>query len=267
MMAETVTLTADDKLGGIGASDIGKLFTKAGIKAKTAQTLAYEKAVELIEGEKKQFTTSAMQHGLYSEPDAFHNVIQPVYPNAVYQSDVSILIKDCGANSLVWATPDVVDDVEGITFDIKCPASIFGYMDNIRATPASYVAQNQMQMIATEHKNGMLLFYLTANKYDEFGNKVDSEYKIDINHRHTFIPIESNKEFQQEVLTRVEEFFKLRDIIYNDLCKAIPLTDEEFFNLMLDECRKVTRFKDKSNLTTWGGNIYKVETEGYMVIE
>ena len=44
-MAETVTLTADDKLGGIGASDIGKLFTKAGIKAKTAQTLAYEKAV------------------------------------------------------------------------------------------------------------------------------------------------------------------------------------------------------------------------------
>ena len=47
----------------------------------------------------------------------------------------------------------------------------------------------------------------------------------------------------------------------------IPLTDEEFFNLMLDDCRKVTRFKDKSNLTTWGGKIYKVETEGYMVIE
>ena len=72
----------------------------------------------------RSFTTSAMQHGLYSEPDAFHNVIQPVYPNAVYQSDVSILIKDCGANSLVWATPDVVDDVEGITFDIKCPEII-----------------------------------------------------------------------------------------------------------------------------------------------
>ena len=30
---------------------------------------------------------------------------------------------------------------------------------------------------------------------------------------------------------------------------------------------KVTRFKDKSNITTWGGKIYKVETEGYMVIE
>ncbi|WPC11270.1 hypothetical protein LEQ04_11820 [Riemerella anatipestifer] len=41
-----------NKLGGLGASEIGALFTQQGLKAKTAQTLAYEKALELILGQK-----------------------------------------------------------------------------------------------------------------------------------------------------------------------------------------------------------------------
>ena len=57
---------------------------------------------------------------------------------------------------------------------------------------------------------------------------------------------------RQAYISRFQELYT----IHYHLCKAIPLTDEEFFNLMLDECRKVTRFKDKSNLTTWGGKIY-----------
>ena len=35
-----------DKLGGIGASEIGALFVRDGIKSKSAQSLAFKKAKE-----------------------------------------------------------------------------------------------------------------------------------------------------------------------------------------------------------------------------
>ena len=105
-----------DKLGGIGASEVGKLFTKQGLKAKTAQTLAYEKALEIINGYKKDFTTIAMQHGIFNEEEAYNSIVKPFYPHSKYQSSDSIWI-----NEHCWVTPDVVDDVIGITIDIKCP--------------------------------------------------------------------------------------------------------------------------------------------------
>ena len=72
-------LTEIDKIGGIGASEIGKLFTRQGLKAKTAQTLAFEKAEELINGYRKDFTTVAMQHGIFNEDEAYNLVIKPVF--------------------------------------------------------------------------------------------------------------------------------------------------------------------------------------------
>lgn len=79
-----------NKLGGLGASEIGALFTQQGLKAKTAQTLAYEKALELILGQKKHLTTTAMQHGIFNEEEAYNVIIQPNFQNTVYQSDVSL---------------------------------------------------------------------------------------------------------------------------------------------------------------------------------
>lgn len=248
-----------NKIGGLGASEISALFTKEGIKAKTAQTLAYEKAKELITGEKKNFTTAAMQHGLFNESDAFEMVVKEVFPTAVYQADVSFEIEKG-----LWATPDVIDPIQEITIDIKCPYTIYTYFQNIKKVSASYLAQVQMQMMATGFNKGYLMFYLTSNVIDEWGNKI--EFDIDINDRHKFIEIDANKEFQKEILERAKEFFELRDLIKSHLEKAPLISDMEYFNLAKSDHR-VTRFKDKTNLKTWEGKIYNNFREGYIVIE
>lgn len=253
-------MTAEiNKIGGIGASEIGALFTQNGLKAKTAQTLAYEKAVELINGHKKEFTTVAMQHGIFNEEDAFRNVVSQVFPNAVYQSDISFPIKEN-----VWATPDVTDDVEGFALDIKCPYSVYTFFENVRKLPATYMAQNQMQMLATGYNRGLVLLYLTSNVTDEWGNKI--EFDIPLSERHQFIEIDADKEFHKEILTRTDGFFEMRDTIHSHLLEAKEVSDMEYFELGKSD-HKITRFKDKSNLLTWKGKIFKNEREGYLVIE
>lgn len=248
-----------NKLGGIGASDIGKLFTREGLKAKTAQSLALEKAEELINGYRKDLTTIAMQHGLFNEEEAFYSVVQPIFSTAMYRSDVSIPIKDG-----VWVTPDVVDDIEGITMDIKCPYTIYTYYQNLNKLPDTYISQNQMQLIGTKHKKGFIVLYLTANSIDSYGNKI--EYDIPIEERHAFLPIVADESYQKEILTRIDDFFPIRDLILKDLQNAIDISDKEYFN-KAKEGKKITRFKDKSNLLTWSGKIFKNEREGYLVIE
>lgn len=251
--------TIIDKIGGIGASEIGKLFTREGLKAKTAQTLAYEKAEEMIFGYRKDFTTVAMQHGIFNEEEAFNIVVRPNYPNARYQSSESIPLRDG-----VWVTPDVVDDVEGFTMDIKCPYTIFTFYKNINKLPDTYIAQNQMQMMGTGHDNGFVVIYLTSNTVDEWGNKI--EYDIPIEERHVFLPLQKDEVFQKEINERIDGFFPLRDQIYNDLKNAHPISDMEYFDIART-AKRVTRFKDKSNLTTWADKIFYNEREGFLVIE
>jgi hypothetical protein len=231
-----------DKLGGIGASEVGKLFTKDGLKAKTATTLALEKAEELINGYKKFFSTIATQHGVFSEEEAYWSVVKPFYPNAKYQSSDSIWLSDKS-----WVTPDVVDDIEGITIDIKCPYSPYTFWNNVRKLPDTYISQNQMQMIGTGHKKGAICLYLTSTNIDEYGNKM--EYDIPLNDRHLFLPIDAQEDYQAEILKRIDEFFPIRDLILSHLMKAPIVSDKEFFDLC--GFRKVTKFKDKSNLLTW----------------
>lgn len=243
-----------EKIGGIGASECGKLFTKQGLKAKTAQTLAYEKANELITGYRKDITTIAMQHGIFNEEEAFNYVVLPFYPNAKYQSDESIFIKDD-----VWATPDVVDNVDGITIDIKCPYSPYTFWNNVKKLPDTYISQNQMQMIGTGHNKGAICLYLTSNKIDEWGNKI--EYDIPLEKRHLFMPIEAQEDYQNEILKRIDEFFPIRDTILSHLTKADEVSDMEFFELC--QSHKITRFKDKSNLLTWEDKIIKNSNEYY----
>lgn len=254
-----------DKLGGLGASQIGALFTRNGLKAKTCQSLALEKAEEIINGYKKVFSTIATQHGIFNEEEAFNLVVKPTFPNAKYQSSDSIFINNYGQNSNIWATPDVVDLIEEVTIDIKCPYSITTYKANITKLPESYISQNQMQMIATGHKKGYVCVYLTSNVVDSFGNKI--EYNIPINERHLFIPIEANEDFQAEIIYRSEKFFDLRNQILEDLLNAIDISDDEYFDLIINKGKKATRFKDKSNLLSCGGKIFKNEREGFLVIE
>lgn len=253
-----------NKIGGLGASQIGALFTRDGLKAKTAQSLALEKAEEIINGYQKSLTTAPMMHGIFNEEEAYNLVVKPAFPNSKYQSSQSILLNDYGENSNVWVTPDVVDLVEEVTIDIKCPYTIMSYFKNVNKLPDSYIAQNQMQMIGTGHKKGYICVYLTSNKADEFGNKI--EYDIDIEERHTFIPIIADFDFQSEIIDRSIKFFDLRNSILEDLMEAIEISDKEYFE-MISKGKKATKLKEKSNLTTWKGKIYKTEADGFVVIE
>lgn len=245
-----------EKKGGVGASEVGKLFTREGVKAKTAQTMAYEKACELITGVKRDITTIAMQHGIFSEYEAFYTVVKPFYPDAVYQSDESIFLEKS-----IWVTPDVVDDVKGITIDIKCPYSPYTFWQNVKKMPETYLSQNQMQMIGTGHKKGAICLYLTSTQTDEWGNKV--EFDIPIEDRHYYIPIEAQPDYQKEILKRINDFFPVRDTIYSHLIQAPVVSDMEFFKLC--GTKKVTRFKDKSNLLTWEGKIILNSNEYYVI--
>lgn len=250
------TLSEINKVGGCGASEVGKLFTKQGLKAKTAQTFAYEKAVELITGFKKDITTAAMQHGIFSEEEAYYTVVKPFYPNARYQSSESIPLKKG-----VWVTPDVIDDFEGLTIDIKCPYSPFTYWGWRKNTPDTAISQVQMQLIGTKHKKGALCLYLTSTNIDEWGNKI--EFEIPIEERHYYIPIEAQPDYQKEILERIDGFFEVRDKIYSHLKKAPQISDMEFFKVCGQ--KKITRFKDKSNLLTWEGKIIKNGNEFYTI--
>lgn len=251
---ETNTVEYQAKLGGVGASEVGKLFTEAGLKAKTAQTLAYEKARELIDGYKKDITTIAMQHGIFNEEEAFYNVVEPFYPNAQYRSADSIWL-----NKNSWVTPDVTDDIEGITIDIKCPYTPFTFWQNIKRLPDTYISQIQMQLIGTGHDKGAICLYLTSNNVDQWGNKI--EFDIPLKDRHIFIPIEKQEDYQKEITQRIEDFIPLRDTIESHLVKAVEVTDLDFFKLC--ENSKVTRFKDKSNLLTWEDQLIKNQNEYY----
>jgi hypothetical protein len=245
-----------EKLGGIGASEIGKLFTRDGVKAKTAQTLILEKVEELINGERKEITTIAMQHGIFNEEEAFYNVVQPIYPNANYRSSESIWIKD-----ELWATPDVTDESESLTIDIKCPYTIASFFKNVEKLPNNYIAQAQCQLLATGHERSEICVYLTSNAIDKYGNKV--EYDIDINDRHVFIPIQPEKVFQEEIINRYSEFIEKRKILHEMLIDVPVLDDIDFFNV--HKTHKVTRLKDKSNLFTWEDKIVKNQGTFYVI--
>ena len=249
--------TKIDKLGGIGSSEIGKLYTRDGLKAKTAQTCAFEKAVELIVGYKKNITTIAMQHGIFNEEEAYNDVVLPNFPTSKYQSSESILISDG-----FWTTPDVIDEVERVVIDLKCPYSIATYYKNINKPPNTYISQIQGQLLGTGLDSGYICVYLTSNKIDKYGNKI--EYDIDINKRHCFVPVNKDEDMISDMKDRVSEFFTKRDIIFNHLTAASEISDIEFFNI--HETHKVTRFQDKSNLFNWEGMI--VNNAGiYYVIE
>lgn len=246
------------KLGCVGASEVSKLFTRAGLDAKTAHSFAYEKALELINGYRDYVSTNAMLHGINSEIDGYRDVVIKKYPNADLRSNISIFISEVEQKSY-WATPDVTDDFEGLTIDIKCPYTPYTFWNNVKKINEGYKAQNQMQMIATKHKKGAICLYLTSADVDEFGNK--KEYKIDPEKRSHFFYQDADEVMQKEIVKRIDGFFPMRDIIFNDLTNAPEISDEELFDMC--EKKQVKKFKENTNLLNLNGSIVKCSNEYY----
>lgn len=250
------------KIGGVGASEVGKLFTGRGLNAKTAHSFAYEKALEIIRGYRDFVSTNAMLHGINSEIDGYQDVVLKKYPHSLLRSDISMFLSEI-EGYCYWATPDVTDEVEGMTTDIKCPYTPYSYWNNISSISKNpnhaYRAQNQMQMIGTGHKKGAICLYLTSNKIDEFGNK--QEYDIAADERSCFINNDADESFQKEILERIEGFFPMRDLILKGLRDAPKVSDEELFKMC--QIHQVKKFKENSNLLVWNGSIVECKGEYY----
>jgi len=242
-----------NKIGGIGASEVGALFTRDGIRSRTAKTLALEKAKELITGEKKQLNSKELQHGILNEFEAFKNCISPIKPNAEIQSYISYSICDS-----LWATPDVIDT--DCVIDIKCPYTIYTYYQNINKIKKYYQYQVNTQMIATKKDKGFLCYYLTAH-IDENGYK--EEYKIPLSERFKFVEVEKIEGFEKELIKRHSEFIELRDKIHEDLIISEDI-DDFIFN-QLTKSNKVTKLKEKSNFLSWGGQLVCWLNDYYVV--
>ena len=240
------------KVGGVGASEVSALFTKDGIRSKSAHTLAYNKALEILTGERKEISTKAMEHGIINESEAFENCVMFNIPEANLQSTESYFIKDG-----LWATPDVVTHESVI--DIKCPYTPYSYFQNISKLKKSYIIQVNTQMTAMNVDKGALLFYLTSDNYDKYGNKI--ELNIPLHNRFSFVNIEKQDNFLSELLKRFDEFQELRDIILKDISSARVVDDLYFYDI--SQKKKITRFRDKSNLRMWGGKILKYNNEFY----
>ncbi len=242
-----------DKIGGLGASEVHKLFTGQGIKSKTAQTLCYEKALEIITGVKKNITTAPMTHGILNEFTAFEQCVLPKYPQSELQSSNSVLIADG-----LWATPDV--RFENNVIDIKCPYTHYSYYQQIKKLNKNYQIQVNTQMLATGSDKGQLCYFLTA-PINENGYK--EEYETPLEDRTTFIEVPKIDDFESKLLQRFEDFKELRDSIIEDLHYSIDVDDYKFD--ILNKDKKVTKFKDKSNLSKWGGQIVKHRNDYYVI--
>ena len=116
-----------------------------------------------------------------------------------------------------------------------------------------------MQMIGTKHKKGAICLYLTGSEIDEYGNK--KEYKIPVKKRSKFIYQDANETFQKEIVNRINNFFPMRDIIYQSLIKAPEISDEELFDLC--EKKQVKKFKENSNLLILESKTIKCSGEYY----
>ena len=117
-----------------------------------------------------------------------------------------------------------------------------------------------MQMIATKKEKGFLCYYLTA-PIDQDGYK--EEYDIPLEDRYKILEVDKLDLFEKELFIRFDEFKSLRDSLYLDLIISENIDDITFFEIC--KTKKVTKLKDKSNLTTWGGSLVTWRNEYYVV--
>jgi len=134
------------RMGKFTASRFGDLMTnsrkKDEVLSATAMSYIYEKAAEILTGQRYEFTNSAMEWGNENEPLA----------KAYYEELKGCKIEELGfvqINDYSGASPD--GRVDGDNIEIKCPYNTTNHLktvfeDNINS---SYMWQMQGQMLAT----------------------------------------------------------------------------------------------------------------------
>lgn len=143
-----------ERYGKFTASKIIDLLGVKGL-GLTGETYAVERAIEQLFGEVEEgFTSKDMQRGIDLEPTAFAKFVE-VHPN--------LNVQNCGFFAYgehAGASPDgLVDD--NANLEIKCPkAKKFFRLVAEENIDKVYIAQMQMQMLATGRKRAYFFNYL-----------------------------------------------------------------------------------------------------------
>jgi exodeoxyribonuclease (lambda-induced) len=146
-----------DRYGKFTAS---KIIDLLGIKGMglTGETYAIDKAIEQLYGEVEEgFTSKDMQRGIDLEPIAFAK-FKEVHPN--------LNVQNCSFFAYgehAGASPDGLIDDDAI-LEIKCPkGKKFFRLVAEENIDKIYVAQMQMQMLATNRNKAYFFNYLEVN--------------------------------------------------------------------------------------------------------
>lgn len=177
-----------DRYGKFTASKIIDLLGVKGM-GLTGETYAIDKAIEQLFGEVEEgFTSKDMQRGIDLEPIAFAK-FKEVHPE--------LNVQNCSFFTYgehAGASPDGLVDEDAI-LEIKCPkGKKFFRLVAEENIDKIYVAQMQMQMLATDRKRAYFF------NYYELNDKV---------YHHTII-VERDEDMIELIKSRLEEAIEIK---------------------------------------------------------
>jgi hypothetical protein len=224
---------------------------------RTRFSYIFDLALRAI-GMEKDITTKAMTHGIVNEVRGLE--IASKILGAVSNIDPMTGIQiSYDVNDYLSATPDGLGD--DFVLDIKCPYSIYNYLDQCNKLPKKYYVQVQVQMMALRVDKGYLLNYLT--KPELFGEENWSEYPLEESQRYHIHEIKPDQQIQSDLLEYSEKYYPYIGLCIEMLKSAVKLDDITFFQVQYFDKVRFLKLKE----TNWIENtrqIYLHDNEFYV---
>jgi hypothetical protein len=218
---------ARKRIGRFTASEIWKLFTDprskadkdAGKLSETAMTYVMEKAIEEYTGFRKKFTSSAIEHGVSNEKEAFDSFCSMTGLPFTYCSKEYYPI-----SPIAGASPDGVlyDNLEPIAvLDVKCPQPVTFFEeltwylksdkdDEFGGITKTYYYQLQFQMLATKTPTSFLAYYLAKDFTNLYTGEVEHTFDLPVDRRMFFVEIKANESVQKNMVERIEKAERIK---------------------------------------------------------
>ena len=159
-------LWQEARLSRFTASEIHKLMgiSRSGdVLSKTAETFVYEKAAEILTGQRKPIFGDALEHGKQYEPDAFNHFARITFDEFTYYGGETYVFIPYGDHS--GYSPDGLS--KDAILEIKCPYNSAIHLknftiydaDSLKALHPEYYWQMQLGMIAADLDKGYFVSY------------------------------------------------------------------------------------------------------------
>jgi hypothetical protein len=159
-------LWQEARLSRFTASEIHKLMgsSRSGdTLSKTAETFVYEKAAEILTGQRKAIYGDALEWGKQYEPDAFNHFARITFDEFTYYGGETYVFIPYGDNS--GYSPDGLS--KDAILEIKCPYNSSIHLknftiydaDSLKALHPEYYWQMQLGMIAADLDKGYFVSY------------------------------------------------------------------------------------------------------------